>query len=205
MPRSLSRPTDCSDVADDRAAGAAAAACDRDRRTRLLDPLVRTLSLHENALAPGGRSWPPVDLGDPAATLCTGGALGGIEPRPRRLLCAHHREPRPDLSNSSSSIAAIMRGDGPPPAQRPRGRGRPRHVLRRGAGAAHRAVERLDPRRPARARARRDPGRPGHGDADRGGRGGRARARARPGRARGPRRRHGRRRTTRSPATLASA
>ena len=53
-----------------------------------------------------------------------------------------------------------MSGDGRAPARRARRHRRPQGLLRGGPGPAHRAVQRVDPRRPARARAGRDAGRP---------------------------------------------
>ena len=73
------------------------------------------------------------------------------------------------------AIPAIMQSDGPPPTQRRAGRGRTGQLLRRGPRAAHGAVQRLDPRRPTRTRARSHPHRPGHRPAHRRGRGGRRR------------------------------
>ena len=67
-------------------------------------------------------------------------------------------------------MGTICSSDGPPPALRPDRRRRRRQLLRRRPRAAHRAVERLDPPRPARAGARRHPVRPDRRRPHRGGR-----------------------------------
>ena len=87
------------------------------------------------------------------------------------------------------AMGAIIAGDGPPPARRPGRHRRARRVLGRRPGAAHRAVERLDPRRPPRAGARRRPRRPHARPAHRGGRGRRRPGPPGAGRARRPGRR----------------
>ena len=71
------------------------------------------------------------------------------------------------------AIPAIMQSDGPAPTQRRAGRGRARQLLCRRPLAAHRPVQRLDPRGPTRTRAGGHPHRPVHRPGHRRGRGGR--------------------------------
>ena len=93
------------------------------------------------------------------------GARWGNECDPSALCAPHceaHRQSVQQFLAISRSPIAISSRDGPPTAQRPARRRRPRQLLRRGPSPAHRAVERVHPRRPPRDGARRHPHRPGH-------------------------------------------